>query len=58
VLIDASPAGWQERGRFQLQPQTQQRSQSGGIWTHPVVSNGVLYLRDQELLSAYDVRAN
>ena len=55
VLIDASPAGWNEHGRFKIDPQTTQRSGSGGIWTHPVVANGRLYLRDQELLAAYDV---
>lgn len=57
VLIDASPAGWKEHGRFVLSPQTEQRSPSGRIWTHPVVSNGRLYLRDQELLMSYDVSA-
>jgi outer membrane protein assembly factor BamB len=58
VLIDASPDGWNEHGRFKIDPQTTQRSKSGGIWTHPVVANGRLYLRDQELLAAYDIRAN
>ncbi|MDB6120450.1 MAG: bamB 1 [Verrucomicrobiaceae bacterium] len=57
VLIDASPEGWKEHGRFKLEPQTTQRSKSGKIWTHPVVSGGKLYLRDQELLFAFDVSA-
>ena len=26
------------------------------LWTHPVVANGRLYLRDQELLYCYDVK--
>ena len=56
ALIDASPEGWNERGRFTLSPQTEQRSPSGRIWTHPVVANGRLYLRDQELLMSYDIR--
>lgn len=55
VLIDASPEGWKEHGRFTLKPQTSQRSAKGMIWTHPVVSNGRLYLRDQELLFSFDV---
>jgi outer membrane protein assembly factor BamB len=58
ALIDASPEGWNEHGRFKTDPQSTQRSARGGIWTHPVVANGRLYLRDQELLAAYDVRAN
>lgn len=57
VLIDASPSGWNERGRFTLSPQTMQRSKSGKIWTHPVVDGGRLYLRDQELLFCFDVAA-
>lgn len=57
VLIDAVPTGWKEHGRFQLEPQTSRRSPKGHIWTHPVVCNGKLFLRDQELLSCYDVKA-
>lgn len=56
VLIEASPKGWSEKGRFTLEPQTKQRSPQGKIWTHPVVLNGKLYLRDQELLYCYDVK--
>ncbi|MDX1944424.1 MAG: PQQ-binding-like beta-propeller repeat protein [Pirellulaceae bacterium] len=58
VLIDATPAGWQEHGRFKIDPQTTLRSPSGGIWTHPVVANGKLFLRDQDLLACYDIKAN
>jgi outer membrane protein assembly factor BamB len=57
ALVEASPNGWNEQGRFKLTPQTTQRSPSGRIWTHPVVSNGKLYLRDQDLLFCYDVKA-
>ncbi|MBM3888356.1 MAG: polyvinylalcohol dehydrogenase [Verrucomicrobia bacterium] len=56
VLIAVSPKGWQEHGRFQLSPQSQNRSPRGRIWTHPVISNGKLYLRDQELVYCYDVK--
>lgn len=57
VLIDASPEGWKEHGRFKLEAQSEKRSRQGKVWTHPVVSNGKLFLRDQELLSCYDVTA-
>ena len=57
VLIEASPKGWSEHGRFTISPQTTQRNPKGKVWTHPVVSNGKLYLRDQELLFCYDVKA-
>jgi outer membrane protein assembly factor BamB len=56
ALIEASTEGWKEQGRFKLDPQTQQRAKDGRIWTHPVVSNGKLYLRDQELIFCYDVK--
>lgn len=56
VLIEASPKGWSEHGRFKLEPQTTQRKPQGKVWTHPVVSNGKLYLRDQELISCFDVK--
>lgn len=57
VLIEASPKGWKEHGRFKLEPQTKLRSPQGRIWTHPVITGGRLYLRDQELLFCYDVKA-
>lgn len=56
VLADASPAGWNERGRFTLDPQSTIRSPQGRIWTHPVICNGKLYLRDQDLVYCYDVK--
>ena len=57
VLVDASPNGWKEHGRFTLSPQTELRKPSGKIWTHPVIANGKLYLRDQELFFCFDVKA-
>jgi outer membrane protein assembly factor BamB len=56
VLIEASPQGWREHGRFTLTPQTKQRNPRGRIWVHPVISNGRLYLRDQELIHSYDIQ--
>ena len=55
VLIDASPKGWTERGRFTLSP-VGIASPRGGIWVHPVVVDGKLFLRDQEYLYCYDVK--
>jgi outer membrane protein assembly factor BamB len=56
ALVELSTKEWVEKGRFKLDPQTKQRSPQGRIWTHPVVVNGRLYLRDQELLHCYDVK--
>ncbi len=57
VLIDAAKEGWKERGRFVLQPQTKRRKPQGKVWVHPVISNGKLYLRDQEYIYCFDVKA-
>ncbi len=54
ALAEASSEGWKEAGRFQLSPQTKIRSSSGKIWPHPVIANGKLYLRDQDLF--FDVK--
>ena len=51
VLIEATPEGFKETGRFD-QPD---RSEQNG-WPHPVVANGKLYLRDQGILLCYDVK--
>ena len=52
LLIEPSPKGYIERGRFD-QPD---RSQSLA-WAHPVIANGKLYLLDQDNLFCYDVKA-
>jgi outer membrane protein assembly factor BamB len=50
-LVAPSPAGYQEHGRFEL------KTGSLPTWSHPVVSGGKLFLRDQDAIYAYDVRA-
>jgi outer membrane protein assembly factor BamB len=54
-LIDASPAGFSLHGQFTLDPKSEIRSPRGKIWTHPVVLNGRLYLRDQDIIYCYDI---
>jgi outer membrane protein assembly factor BamB len=56
ALVAASPAGWKEHGRFKPEPQSKIRLPDGRIWTHPVISNGKLYLRDQDLIYCYDIK--
>lgn len=57
VLLEASPEAWKEASRFKIPQQSKLRKPSGRVWTPPVVSGGKLYLRDQELLFCFDVRA-
>ena len=58
VLIDASPKEWNEKGRFALPEKSKLRKPSGRVWTHPVIANGRLYVRDQELIFCYDLRGD
>jgi outer membrane protein assembly factor BamB len=50
-LAEANPEAYREHGRFQV------KTGSLPTWSHPVVANGKLYLRDQDTIYAYDVRA-
>ncbi len=51
ALIEATPAGFKERGRFE------QPLQSGKhAWPPPVIANGRLYIRDQDALLSYDIK--
>jgi outer membrane protein assembly factor BamB len=51
-LVEANPEKLKLISK--LKPPKQQKE--GSIWTHPVVANGCLYLRDQGLIFCYDVR--
>lgn len=51
ALVEASPAGYKETGRFDQPDRTKSQS-----WAHPVIAGGRLYLRDQDLLLCYEVR--
>jgi outer membrane protein assembly factor BamB len=52
VLVEATPDRYVEHGRFQ-QPQRSDKP----AWPHPVIANGKLYIRDQDRLFCYDVKA-
>jgi outer membrane protein assembly factor BamB len=53
LLIEPSQQEYIERGRFE-----QPDRSDAPAWSHPVVANGKLYLRDQDLLLCYDISAN
>lgn len=52
VLIEPSRKEYLERGRFEQPDRTRLPA-----WAHPVVANGKLYIRDQDKLYCYDVKA-
>jgi outer membrane protein assembly factor BamB len=49
-LAEATPTGYREKGRFEI-PDKGQLS-----WAHPVISDGRLYVRNQDTLLLYDVK--
>ena len=61
ALVRASPEGWKEDGRFTIPQKTKlprPPKYRTDIWTHPVLANGRLYLRDQDLLYCFDVKGH
>lgn len=52
LLIEPNRKEYIEKGRFQQPDRTRQAA-----WPHPVIANGKLYLRDQDVLLCYDVKA-
>ncbi|MCI0536817.1 MAG: polyvinylalcohol dehydrogenase, partial [Verrucomicrobiales bacterium] len=51
ALIEATPTGYKERSRF-AQPDRSDKNS----WAHPVLSDGRLYIRDQDVLLCFDVK--
>jgi outer membrane protein assembly factor BamB len=51
ALVEANPAEYREKGRFH-QPE---RSKSQA-WPYPIIANGCLYLRDQDVVLCYDIK--
>ena len=52
ALIEVSAQGYKEHGRFSL-PSLSGKQQ----WPHLVIAGGILYVRDQDKLYAYEVKA-
>ena len=51
ILIEPNREKYIERGRFDQPERTREQA-----WPHPVIANGKLYIRDQDLLLCYDVK--
>jgi len=52
ALLEATPAGYVEKSRFTPPDRSGKKS-----WPHPVIADGRLYLRDQDVLLCYNVKA-
>ncbi len=51
TLVEATPDGYRQKGRF---PQPDRSDKNA--WPHLVIANGMMFVRDQDLLLCYDVR--
>jgi outer membrane protein assembly factor BamB len=51
ALAEATPTGYRQTGRFEIPDK--------GLpsWAHPVISDGRLYVRNQDILKVYDIRS-
>lgn len=54
-LVEASPEGYREKGRFTPPDQPKHQNGMEKAWAYPVVANGKLYIRDHNMLWCYDV---
>jgi outer membrane protein assembly factor BamB len=52
-LVEATPQEYREKSRFNQPDRTNKNS-----WPHPVVANGKLFIRDQEVLLCFNLRGN
>jgi outer membrane protein assembly factor BamB len=50
-LADAAPDAYRERGRFSIATST-----NNPAWSHPIITNGKLIIRDQDNVYAYAVK--
>ncbi len=57
ALVEPSPEGYHEQGRFAPPEQPKRANQMEKAWAYPVIANGRLYIRDVGKLWCYDVKA-
>jgi outer membrane protein assembly factor BamB len=56
AMFEATPTMYKQLAKFPLPKQSTLRKPRGKIWTHPVIADGKLYLRDQELIFCYQIK--
>jgi len=55
AVVAASPDGWKEFGRMEIPERSQISTTHNMVWTHPVIANDKLYVRDHDLLFCFDL---
>jgi outer membrane protein assembly factor BamB len=56
ALVEATPDGYHEKGRFTPADQPAKANSMEKAWAYPVAANGRLYIRDHGLLWCYNAR--
>lgn len=56
LLVEPNREGLRKTGTLTLPQQTTIPRDRGAIWAHPVIANQTLYIRDQDLLFAFDIK--
>jgi outer membrane protein assembly factor BamB len=56
AVVAASPDGWKEFGRMDFPERTKIETKDNMVWTHPVVADGKLFLRDHDLLFCFNLK--
>jgi len=56
AVASASPDGWKELGKMEFPERTKIQTTDNMVWTHPVIADGKLFLRDHDLLFCYDLK--
>jgi outer membrane protein assembly factor BamB len=57
ALVEPTPDGYREKGRFTPPDLPKRVNQMEKAWAFPVVAAGRFYIRDQSMLYCYDVKA-
>ena len=56
-LVEPSREEWKSVGMVTLPQETELERDKGAIWAHPVVADQTLFIRDQDLIFAFDIAA-
>lgn len=55
-LVIPNREGWESVGKVALPRETTMARDRGAIWAHPVIADGKLFIRDQDLIFGFDIQ--
>lgn len=58
ALVEPSPEGYREKGRFTPPDQEDLSKSMGKAWAYPVVADGRLYIRDRDFFWAFEIKSS